>query len=428
MRAPIAFRRDLAVVLLLALALRLAVLLALAPHDRLAGGDAPWYVRQGWLILHGGLPAPLTSAGPLYPLALAAAWLLFPGAPDPVEPALIPAGYLTLVRLIQAGLGLGTMWLAYGLARRLGGGHRAGLVAAAGLGLGPAFVLEPLNLLTESLFLALLTLAVTLYVRSVSRAAPGGLAASGAVFALAALTRPVVLLLPVLLFPHLVARSGPQRRARSAAVLLAAFAATLAPWGVYLRHSTGSWVPPGGFAHFWLGATPRGAWPGNREADALRRRFATRDDDYVGEAGRLIAADPGGWLVHRTGLLGAALAQPHGTADVGTGIGARLARWSRDDRSLASLGAMVATGEFAFKLATYAFHWAALGLGAVGAWSTRRRWLDAWPVSAPVLYLLVAHWPLAVVPRYLFPAEVFLWVLAGAGWAGGAAAVPARSR
>jgi hypothetical protein len=411
--------------LVVALLLRLGVFLALAPHDRLAGGDGPWYVRQGWLILHGGLPAPLTSVGPLYPLALAAAWLLFPGAADPVEPDSIPAAYLTLVRLAQVGLGLGTVWLASGLARRLGG---AGLVTAAGLALGPAFVLEPFNVLTESLFLALLTLAVTLYVRSGRGTAPGGLAAAGAAFGLAALARPVVLLLPLLLIPHLVVRHGPPRGARRAALLLAVFVATLAPWLAYLQRSTGHWVPPGGFAQLWLGATPRGEWPGNREADAMRRRFPTHDTDYVGEARRLIFADPGGWILRRTGKLGAALAQPHGTEAVGTGIRGRLVRWRRDDRSLAGLAAIVVTGEFALKLATYASHYAALGLGAVGAWSVWRRGGEAWPVCAPVLYLIAVHWALPVVPRYLFPAEVFLWVLAGAGWPAGATASAPRAR
>ena len=44
-----------------------------------------------------------------------------------------------------------------------------------------------------------------------------------------------------------------------------------------------------------------------------------------------------------------------------------------------------------------------------------KRWREAYALYAVVGYLVAVYAVLTVLPRYLFPAEIFLWVFAAAG-------------
>ena len=70
---------------------------------------------------------------------------------------------------------------------------------------------------------------------------------------------------------------------------------------------------------------------------------------------------------------------------------------------------------FWLKLSIYLFHYAALGFAVPGLMIALRRWRQYYSVLAIVGYLLGAYGVLTVSPRYLFPAEVFVWVFAAVG-------------
>ena len=64
---PTSDRTRLAVLIAVALALRLLVLAVRDPHDWFAGGDGVFYASQAWRFLHGTLSYPFRTVGPLYP-------------------------------------------------------------------------------------------------------------------------------------------------------------------------------------------------------------------------------------------------------------------------------------------------------------------------------------------------------------------------
>lgn len=407
---------QLILVLVAALLARLAFLFSHQPGDFYAGGDGPWYVEQAWRIARGELVHPLTPVGPAYPLLLACVWALFPGVPIPSAGSLPPAAFLTTVRLIQIALGILLAWLAYRLARDLTGRHAAGMLAAFGVGLGPAFVLEPMYILTEAVFMTLLALGAWLYVRGQKGPSATRFSLAGAALGLAALTRPVVLLLPVVLIPHLWAVFGRAKARARVTFLLGGFALTILPWSTYLYFATGSPFPEGFGSNLWIGAVGEGKWLGYRFTDEMRQGLGEDGRTYVGEAFRIIGADPLGWLGLRARNLLEALAVPHGTSDLGgPSIKALWGEWLEQDRSLDGLWALANARNFPWKLATYVFHYSAVGLGALALGIAVRRWREFYVVLALIGYLIAVHAVLTILPRYLYPAETFLWVLAGVG-------------
>ena len=409
-------RRQLGLLMLAALLLRLAFLSIHRPGDYLQGGDGQWYVQQGWLIAHNSLPAPLTTVGPLYPVGLALLWLVFPTATEPVGVESIPAAYLTLVRLSQVALSLFVVGLGYLLARGLTASHAAGMVTAVGLGLGPAFIMEPVHILTEPVFMALMTLGVWLYIRGMRSPSRAGFALTGFVLALSALTRPVTLLFPAVLIPHMWTDRRSTGARRGLPWLLGAFALMLLPWSIYLQRTTGSFLPEGFASNLWIGAVGEGQWEGSATLDQWRQEFGGEDGSYVQEALRVIASDPIGWLTLRARRLAAAVLTPHGMSDLsGPSIKLLFGEWLARGMPLDGLWVIASAPHFPLKLVIYLIHFAALGLGGVGAWISLRRWRDVYAILAGGLYLVAAYAFLTILPRYLFPAEVFLWVVAAAG-------------
>lgn len=411
--------RRVGVLLAIAFLARLAPLVVLDPQANLQGGDGIWYLRQGWLIAHGALEAPLRTVGPLYPLGLAVAWRLAPDAPLPADGGLVSPGVLISIRLAQVFLSVATVWLAYRLARRLTSDSRPGLIAALALGLGPAFVLEPFNILTETLFMFWLTLGIWLYVRGQEKGSNPGAALIGVVFALATLTRPVLLLFPALLAPHLAIVRGSRAGTRRSAIMLAAFVLTLVPWNVYLLSTTGHPLPSGLASNLWIGATGSGQWEGRETLDRRREQFKGGDEDYLDETLGPIARHPVQWLSLRGRSLAGAILQPHGTVNL-TGPSTRefFAEWWRQDRSLSGLAAIRRSPWFWLKLSIYIFHYAALAFVLLGLALLFRQWRRYYAVFAIVGYLFGVYGILTVSPRYLFPAEVFLWILGAAGLRG----------
>ncbi len=411
-------RGQLGLLLALALILRLAFVFSHSPEDFLSGGDGPWFIQQGWFIAHRLLPNPLATVGPLYPIALACLWLLFPMAPQPLEMALIPPAYLALIRLVQIGLSLLLVWFGYQLARRLSGRHSAGMIAAIGLGLGPAFVIEPIYVLTEPIFMALIALWAWLYLRAQSSPSSRGFALVGFALSMAALARPVVLLLPLVLVPHLLLTYGRREGTKRLGALLGAFALPLLPWAFYLYRATGSVAPQGFLSNLWMGAVGSGIWEGTLTMYQRSQAFGADSAGYAREALNAIVSHPLQWLFLRAGNLAAAILTPHGTSDLaGPSVKQLFGAWLSGDRTASGLLAIAGSVNFSLKLAVYVFHYFALVLGTLGACVSIRRWREAYALYAVIGYLAAVYAILTVLPRYLFPAETFLWAFAAAGLA-----------
>lgn len=412
-------RRQIWILLILAVLLRLLLLILLSPGAFFYGGDGPHYVEQGWRIARNALSIPLTKSGPLYPLLLAGCWFLFPSASEPYTAGSILTVYLTSVRLLQIALSGAMVWMGYRLAYRLGAKHRAGMIAALGLGLNPAFVLAPYYVLTEPVFMASLTAAVFFYLRAIQAHSRADFVVAGALFALAGLTRPVAVLLPFVFLGHLLLNLKRRAWQRYALVFLGAFFLFVLPWMVYLYGTSGSPVPEGFGSNLWIGAAYEGEWQGTVTTYERSQQFGGERGDFTPEALRIIRSDPLGWLKLRTNNLAEAVLTPYVTSDLGgPSVKQAFGAWLREDGSLPGLWSIIRLPNFIPKLAIYALHFFALALGSVGLTFVWKRSRLAFSVAAPVLYLVVVHGALNARPRYLFPAEVFLWVLAGCGSVG----------
>lgn len=167
-------------------------------------------------------PGALTSLRPpLYPALVAGVYQLF-GLEN-----------YQAVRLLQAILSLGTVVLVYRLGRELFE-PRVALWAAGLCCFYPSLLGFNNLLLTEVLFTLLLCAACYAVVLHLKRGTLLTALAAGALIGLAALTRSVVWLLPpvLILFLLVLGKGGFVRRLAGAAVLVAAFVVTIAPWAV----------------------------------------------------------------------------------------------------------------------------------------------------------------------------------------------------
>ncbi|MEA2364143.1 MAG: hypothetical protein QOD71_3288 [Thermoleophilaceae bacterium] len=149
-------------------------------------------------------------------------------------PALVGLDSPDAQRLAGAVFG-GVTILALGLLGRRLAGDRAGLLAA-GLGaVYPTLIVADGALMSETLYGALVALALLAAYRLVDAPGAGRALVLGAVTALAALTRgEALLLLPLVLIPLVWRRREGWRAegARTALVAVVAFAVVLAPWSV----------------------------------------------------------------------------------------------------------------------------------------------------------------------------------------------------
>lgn len=424
-------RRALLLIVALALALRLIYALGqdhAAPYAD-TGGDARWYLANGYALAAGLDETTLTGYGPdAYPISLRnlptpPLYLLFVGIPQAL---LQPEAAMIAIRIMQALLGALTVWWAGRLAGTLAG-SRAGLIAAAALALHPAFVIEPAAVATETLYLALIAAGLWCFVRALDgdpRPARW-IVAVALLLGLATLTRAVALMLPVGLALLIGFAWGMRRGTGAAAALLLIYALTVGTWTAYSLARWDRFVIAGeGFAAFlFIGATEDG-WTGGAEVDAalgdeLPPETGDQQAVYLEGAGSLIGADLPGYLARRAADLAGAALQPHGTLSFpGDSLRALALDWLRNDRTLGGLVALAGGDSFWPKLALYIFHYAGLMLGVVGfAWALRARPLIALALAGFIAYTLLIHFALLALPRYLFPTQLPLWIFAAAALA-----------
>jgi 4-amino-4-deoxy-L-arabinose transferase-like glycosyltransferase len=207
-------------------ALRVAQTLLVAPWPPGIFNDEAYYSTLGHLIAHGhgfirpaefyahGLSIPTAERAPLFSILLAG-----------LDKIGLDGGDGRLLGVVSGGAAI----VAVGLLGRRVAGDRAGLIAAGVAAVYPVLIAADGALMTESLYGALAAFAMLVAYRLVERPSLREALLLGVLVGLAALSRGEgLLLLPLLLVPLVRRPAG----LRSAAVVVLAFAAVLAPWTV----------------------------------------------------------------------------------------------------------------------------------------------------------------------------------------------------
>lgn len=341
---------------------------------------------------------------PLYPYALGGFYAL--------------AGHdLFSVRLVQAGIGA----LSSGLVTLAGAvwfGRRAGILAGVLLAFYPTAVFFD-GLIQKSVLDGVLVSGLLLalgWMRGHSVGAAG--IGAGALLGLLALNRENALALLPIVAVWVWVRSS--RRLRAVALTLGTAAVVLAPVAIRNAavggelHLTTSQLGP----NFYIGNNPRatGSYVPLR-ADRASVEFEQQDATRIAEAEvgrplrpsevsaywlrrgvRWIASDPAAWLrlTGRKFLLLVNRTEPADTEDA-----ASHGEWSVFLR----LGSVLHFGVL-------------VPLGLLGAWITRDRWRDLWPLHALPAVLAGGVLCFYVLDRYRYPLVPVLVLLAGAAGAG----------
>jgi len=424
------FRRGhvwLGVILAAALALRLIYALTLDPAAayQVGNADSGWYLEVGRQLVLGQSPAPLPTS-PLYPLLLGFWQIVLP-----------PDAAVIAVRLLQTLLSVASCYLAYRLGTIVWN-ERAGISASGVLALSPVFIIEAAQITTETLYIFLLLAGLLAYVKVVSSpslfAGRDGegftwllLLSAAMLFALATLTRAVVLLFPLGLAIHLLMVYGWRRGWKRALMLLVVYALVVSVW---TAHNWIKWrrvvIGAEGFAAFAFLGTSEQGWQGFEETDAALAEeipeiaiedynAETQGQAFAQGASQRISSDPLGWLRLRFSNVAESYLQPHGTTYFpGESLKALVENWWRNDRTLGGLALVTSGDAFWPKLLMYGLHFGGLILGAIGMvlalW--QKRWREALPLIGFVLYTTLLHLALLALPRYIFPTEPIWWIFA----------------
>ena len=424
--------RRLALILLLALVLRLAYVLPLQVSDSLYGGDYSWYAREGRILVRTGWTYGPMPTGPVFLLVTGYAEELgslgraeLPGyllQPILAGPTLFPDPIgrgVPVIRILHALLGTLTVWMAYRIGRAAWR-EEAGLLAALLLAINPLFIVEAGNPTSETIAIFLLAWSLAIWLERC--ATPGWrlLVPVGVLLALAALTRSVFLALPGLLIVHLWLQHGWRKTLRAAPILVLAFLLTISPWTLYnlVTWDRLTLTGEGLLGMLYVGAV---GWRAPEEVDAglgvdaSQADYTSRQEAYASGLTQTVLADPVGYAQTRIRELGSAILQPHNTnVFPGESIKTLVTDWLRADRTVGGLLALTGAEQFWIKLLLYVAHYAGLLLGGLGLLVTLRRWRALFPLYGLFVYILGIHLFLSAIPRYLFPLELFVWLFASA--------------
>ena len=300
------------------------------------------------------------------------------------------------------------------LARRLWGA-RAGLLAGAVLAFDPRFIVETGAVYTETLFTCLLMAGLAAYVTAHQRASTRWYALAWVILGLAALARPIAVLIFPLLCLHLWLCLPRKQALRQTLLLGGLLALVLAPWAVrhYVLYGDLDLVGSSAASHFWLGAIRDGQWEGLQGFLDEKLAIAGGDPNnppYLQAALAVIAENPLRFLQLLGLKLMRAYLQPMGTVFfAGPSLKAALLDVLA---GRAGLGALLADFTFWPKLAMYIFHYGTIGLGLAGVWRSRGRWLEILPLILAVAGFSGVYMLLTMIPRYIFPIMPCFIVLA----------------
>jgi 4-amino-4-deoxy-L-arabinose transferase-like glycosyltransferase len=379
-------RRVLAALLVAAAAVRIGFGGWVVGFDAAPRGDEADYhaiavsltTGDGFAVADG---VPTARRPPAYPVFLAGVYTVTGATPA--------AG-----RVAQALLGVVVVWLTASFARRLFG-DAVGLVAAALAAFNPFLTFISGYLLTENLYLVFVLAALCLTPTPRDVAAKWGRAGlAGVLVGMATLTRPSGMpMFEWMVLAVVVLAAAPWRsRLAHAAVVVAAFAVTVAPWYARNHFVMGGWtLTTHGGITFYQGNNHKVAdvpsWRGGvaslealprydelaRMPEVDRDRLAWRlGREYLRYQWREI---PGlvKWKLLRFWRL---------QSDMGLS-GIRSGWWWSKDSVVGRLAADVDVG-FAYAIVV-------VPLFVVGVWSTRRRWRElAFPYGVVAVHTAIA--------------------------------------
>ncbi|MBM3272750.1 hypothetical protein FJY94_05805 [Candidatus Kaiserbacteria bacterium] len=225
-------------------------------------------------------------------------------------------GSFTPFVLVQAVLAGVLVYLTFLIALLVTKREKLALGAAALMAFEPYAIFINTSLLTETLYAVLVTLAAYLVLLYIERRSPWPLAAASALFALAALTRPLAQFMPALLVALVLWREPLRSSGRFVVAALVPFLLVVGPW-VLRNHVTFgiTAISSGGLQNVYsdLGATilvydEGGVWRDKK--NWLEADFAARHGIPVDTIQQNLELSP---VLFREGL-GIMLTHPKGTA------------------------------------------------------------------------------------------------------------------
>lgn len=426
--------------LLLGFVLRVAYALeqpTLAEYTGATGGDSSGYLASG-AGFFSGMEHGWIRDLPFYNSNLKPAplYIIFVG----IFQVLLPDHEAIIaIRLVQCIASIATAYWACRLATTISGNARAGLIAASLAALHPAFIAEPAQIATETLYIFFLALGLWLYIKYIaghvngwrdSRLGDAGaLALSAAAFGLATLTRGVAAVFPFVLILHLIWLSRHQvlrNWRRLGLLLLVVYVAVVSSWTVY---NLASWnrliiISDQMMGALWRGAERDDGSPEQNDRLLLEGvdvqipegcevdcKYNHATETYVSKIAAIVSADPRGYLALRAEELVYSILQPHGTTPFGdTSVVGAGRRWLIEDRSFRGFTQLLQIEGFAIKLTFWIFHFVGIGFGLLGMFWSRKRWATAAPLAGFLMYTIAVHFFLLALPRYLFPVEL-VWVV-----------------
>ena len=198
-----------------------------------------------WATTRERAPARDKMRSPGYPV-----FLLLVGTPEPTE------SYIRKVTILQAGLGVLSVWLVFLISASFVARPLALLVALV-VAINPHLANMSSLLLTESLFVFLLLASVLSLQRAVQSRNFGLLVLTGVLWGLCSLVRPTTQYFPALLLLAVLALPALRSHARPALLAFACFIAVLAPW--VIRNQS---VPDVKGADIMVNTLAHGSYPG----------------------------------------------------------------------------------------------------------------------------------------------------------------------
>jgi 4-amino-4-deoxy-L-arabinose transferase-like glycosyltransferase len=261
---------------LVGLALAVRVILVMVTPLEIAWPDGREFDAIARLLVDHGTYGTQTLRPPGYPTLIAAVYRLF-------------GSNLLTLRLVESLLGAATVWIIGRVGTRLFD-SRAGLAAAAIAAFHPVMAFLPATQFSENTLLFVLALAFLAMTVAWRRSGIARWLLAGALFGVAMLVRPnVLVLMPGLAFGLALALHR-ERRGWIPAILGLTLGAvlTVTPWIVREHAVHGHWyfVATGGGRQFWFGnnETTSGASDAPTEADArLRKELQALPDDTARE-------------------------------------------------------------------------------------------------------------------------------------------------